>query len=220
MDGNHCLISHLPLETRIGISVKAYDQKLERKYVLGSCQIPLYKENGEFQSGDIIYELWPNVKIFPRVVISTPFSKIRANNVSNVKNLKFPVLEDFETVIKSLNECKDSISSVFSKMLQIEEEEKKLEQVIIDNKSDSSDNEEEENEENDIFEKNKNVNNIENLITYRSNYPLITIRLPKFSSPLIYTVKNSYSYKHFLEIKYKYEEQQIHFKIINLNQKI
>ena len=208
MDGNHCLISHLPFETRIGISVKAYDQKLEKKYILGSCQIPLYKENGEFQSGDIIYELWPNVKIFPRVVISTPFSKIRGNNVSNVKNLKFPVLEDFENVIKSLNECKDSISSVFSKMLQIEEEEKKLEKVINDNKSDASDNEEEENEENDIFEKDKNVNNIENLITYRSNYPLITIRLPKYSSPLIHTVKNSYSYKNFLEIKYKYEEQQ------------
>ena len=207
-DGNYCLLSHLPYETRIGISIKAYDQKLEKKFILGSCQIPLYKENGEFQSGQIECELWPNVKNFPRVVISTPFSKIKNQKENNTNKLELPKLDDFEQVVSLLKDCKDSISPVFSKMLEIEEEEKKVNENTIN--VDESDNEEEE-ENNDNFEIDgidKRVNKIEYLNYYKDKYPLITIELPKFSSPLIHTVKNSSSYKNFLEIKYKKEEKQ------------
>jgi len=210
LDGNYCLISHLPYETRIGISIKAYDQKLEKKFVLGSCQIPLYKENGEFQSGEVECELWPNVKNFPRVVISTPFSKIKDKKDSNNK-LKLPMMKEFDQVIKSLTECKDSVSPIFSKMLEIEEEENKLNQLLEESKNDLSNSEEEDENDNiDFnFKVNKEMNNINDLNDYKYNYPLITIELPKFSSPLIHTVKNSYSYKHFLEIKYKNEERQV-----------
>ena len=210
LDGNHCLISHLPYETRIGISIKAYDQKLEDKFILGSCQIPLYKENGEFQDGEIECELWPNVKNFPRVVISTPFSKMK-DDKDNVNKLKLPAIKGYEKIIKSLVECKDSVSSIFPKMLKIEEEEKKLNQTINENMSDNdNDNEEEEeNEDNDYSEDDKlnNINNIEILNMEKDKYPIITITLPKFSSPLIYTVKNSNSYKNYLKIKYQKKEQ-------------
>ena len=79
---NHCLISHLPFETRIGIKIKGYDPKLSKGFTLGSCQIPLYNDNGIMQSGIVDYVLWPNVNIFPRVNISTPFARkfISKNN--------------------------------------------------------------------------------------------------------------------------------------------
>ena len=72
---NHCLISHLPYETRIGIRIKAYDQKLSKGFVLGSCQIPLYNDLGEMQKGEINYLLWPNVKIYSRANPQSQFSK-------------------------------------------------------------------------------------------------------------------------------------------------
>ena len=215
-DGNYCLLSHLPYETRIGISVKAYDQKLEKKFILGSCQIPLYKENGEFQSGQIECELWPNVKIFPRVVVSTPFSKIKVQKEFNANKLELPTLKDYEQVVSLLKECKDSVSPIFSKMLEIEEEEEKMDEInkILNENDNENDYEEDESfignkKVIEIDEENKKVNHIEYLNYYKDNYPLITIELPKFSSPLIHTVKNSYSYKHFLEIKYKKEERQL-----------
>ena len=72
---NNTLISHLPLETRIAIRIKGYDQKLNKGFVLGCCQIPLFKENGQMQNGVVEYDLWPNVKIYPRANVSTPFSR-------------------------------------------------------------------------------------------------------------------------------------------------
>ena len=215
LDGNHCLISHLPYETRIGISIKAYDQKLEEKFVLGSCQIPLYKENGEFQGGEIECELWPNVKNFPRVVISTPFSKKKDDN-DNINKLKLPTIKGYEKIIKCLVEYKDSVSSIFSKILKIEEEEKKVNQFINENNSDNDNEEEEENEDDEYTEDDKvsNANNLDFLSMEKDKYPIITITLPKFSSPLIYTVKNSNSYKNFLKIKYQKEQTNDDFEEI------
>ena len=72
---NHCLISHLPYETRIGIRIKAYDQKLCKGFILGSCQIPLYNNFGQMHKGNIDCFLWPNVKINSRVISQQQFSK-------------------------------------------------------------------------------------------------------------------------------------------------
>ncbi len=73
-DTNFCLISHLPLETRIGITLQTWDRTLQKEgFVLGSCQIPLYRDTGEIQSGYLTYTMWPNVAISPRVNNSTPF---------------------------------------------------------------------------------------------------------------------------------------------------
>ena len=72
---NHCLISHLPYETRIGIRIKAYDQKLSKGFSLGSCQIPLYNDFGEMQKGKINFFLWPNSKVSARAITASPFAQ-------------------------------------------------------------------------------------------------------------------------------------------------
>ena len=74
-EDNHCLISHLPYETRIGIRIKAYDQRLCKGFILGSCQIPLYDDFGHMQKGKLNFFIWPNVKIYSRANPQTPFSK-------------------------------------------------------------------------------------------------------------------------------------------------
>ena len=91
---NHCLISHLPYETRIGIRIKAYDQKLSKGFVLGSCQIPLYDDFGQMQKGKINFFIWPNVKIYPRANPQSQFSK------------KFFEKETFEEKDKEIEEEK------------------------------------------------------------------------------------------------------------------
>ena len=124
LDGNYCLISHLPYETRLGFTIKAFDSKLENKFILGSCQIPLYNESGLFNAGEIQYNFWPNVKIFPRVVISTPFSKIINEEKKGNINLKLPILDGNDgKIIKILDKCKENISLDFETMIRIKEEE-------------------------------------------------------------------------------------------------
>ncbi|MCQ2816382.1 MAG: hypothetical protein MJ252_03860 [archaeon] len=80
-DTNFCLISHLPLETRIGITIQIWDATLQKdSIVLGSCQIPLYRDTGEIQQGYVTYNLWPNAYISPRINNSTPFMFVPEEN--------------------------------------------------------------------------------------------------------------------------------------------
>ena len=214
LDGNEFLISHLPYETRIGLTIKAFDSKFEKKYILGSCQIPLYKDTGEFNSGEIEYQFWPNVKIFPRVVFSTPFSK-KKKEKEKKGNINLPILDvDDNKIVQILENCKEYISSDFKKMLEIKEEENTMKERNKQNKYNDIDNEEEENEESDEVENEnldeenneKNVNEIEYLNNYKENYPSVNIELPRFNKPLIHNVMTVNEYKNFLGIKYKDED--------------
>jgi len=215
LDGNYCLISHLPFETRLGFTIKAFDSKLEKKFILGSCQIPLYKESGLFNTGEIQYNFWPNVKIFPRVVITTPFSKkINIKKSGNI-NLKLPILDGNDgKIIKILDKCKECISPEFEKIIRIKEEENEKKEKKEKEKFNVSVDENEENEDNEIeniednIEENKNetdndINGIESLDEFKQNYPSIFIELPKFKRALIHNIKTPHSYKDFLVIKYK-----------------
>ena len=220
LDGNEFLISHLPYETRIGLTIKAFDSKLERKFILGSCQIPLYKDSGEFNSGNIECQFWPNVKIFPRVVFSTPFSR-KKKEKEKIGNINLPILDvNDNKIIQILENCKECISPDFKKMLELKEEENTIKERNKENKYNdiaSIDNEEsedeEEEEENEIFFEDKNENNneiklnrVEYLNNFRENYPSVNIELPKFNKPLIHNVMTVSEYKYFLEIKYKNED--------------
>ena len=217
LDSNQCLISHLPFETRIGFTIKAYDFKLEKKFILGSCQIPLYNSLGFFNSGEIEYQLWPNAKIFPRVVINTPFSKKKKEKEKNVNNnLNMPILDVNDgRVIKILDKCKDCVSSNLEKIIKIKEEEMELKEKkekekykINDNENEGEDEESDEDYINNIKlednEDNKNIN-IEMLNDFKNNYPSITIELPKFNKPLIHNVTTTHEYKEYLKVKYKNE---------------
>ena len=218
LDGNYCLISHLPYETRLGFTIKAFDSKLENKFILGSCQIPLYNESGLFNAGEIQYNFWPNVKIFPRVVISTPFSKIINEEKKGNINLKLPILDGNDgKIIKILDKCKENISLDFETMIRIKEEENEKKERKKKEKFNVSDDENEENEESedneidnenieDNIEENKNekdINGVELLDDFKQNYPSIFLELPKFNRPLIHNIKAPHVYKEFLGIKYK-----------------
>jgi len=63
VDSNKCLISNLPFETRIALTIEAYDKliKNDKYFNLGSCQIPLYRSDGQIQSGHLKINIWPNI---------------------------------------------------------------------------------------------------------------------------------------------------------------
>ena len=219
LDGEQCLISHLPFETRIGFTIKAFDSKLEKKYILGSCQIPLYKDTGELNTGEIEYQFWPNVKIFPRVVVSNPFSK-KKKEKEKIGNINFPILDENDTeVIKILEKCKDNISPDFKKIIKIKDKENELKEKKEQMKYEESESEnEEENEESEDSEKDieninednkneSNINEIECLNNFKGNYPSIKIELPRFNKPLIHNIKTVNGYKYFLKIKYNHKDE-------------
>ena len=52
-DNSRCLISNLSFETKIAIIIEAYDKILKKNFILGSCQIPLYRFDDRNQSGPI-----------------------------------------------------------------------------------------------------------------------------------------------------------------------
>ena len=299
---NHTLISHLPLETRIGIRIKGYDQKLSKGFILGSCQIPLYNDDGEMQSGTLNYSLWPNVKIYPRANISTPFSRkfipktkkketiskyekeieiekqrlinqrerIHAeketqikkeeelwekqriilgenksvNNEDENKEKKEKNFEkelNFET--EKLNKDLSIINAIYNNMtkiaislwdiIKIEKEElllnqekerikKDWEKKYHNNNNNNNNNEQinfdipksKDNSFYDISVSNTtffsalSINykyNIEELINI-TEYPYITIKFPKFASPLIHSIPKQDAYRQYLDIKYKYQK--------------
>ena len=223
-DTKNCLISHLPYETRIGITIKAYDNKIDKKFVFGSCQIPLYNENGEMKSGNLTYEIWPNVKIFPRINCNTPFSFKFKKKLNYEGNLILENESDYENkeIIDNLKKHKDKISYDFIEMLNISNEEKKFEDEeikereykVLKKKNDKNyfDGEEEILNLNNLMNLNKNYEELdENKIEYikdKSLYPTITLNFPTFSSPLIHTIKSPESYRHFLEIQYKHSKSE------------
>ena len=295
---NHCLISHLPFETRIGIKIKGYDPKLSKGFTLGSCQIPLYNDNGIMQSGIVDYVLWPNVNIFPRVNISTPFArkfisknnkkemiskyekeieyeknllnnerkKIHLEKQNQIKNeeelwekqkiimgenksdnsksinedeIKEKKEKDFEKELnfemEKLNNDINIINKIYDNMskisitlwdiIKIEKEEKLLNKEKEKLKKDSEKKNYDNNENNIESMKNKNTLNdfnisnstnisllnlnnnvkIEELINI-TEYPFISIKFPKFASPLIHSKPKQETYRQYLDIKYKYQK--------------
>ena len=61
------IISHLPRETRLAITVFIVNKECTSKTEIGSGQLPLFNEKGEFISDEIKINLWPLFKINPRI---------------------------------------------------------------------------------------------------------------------------------------------------------
>ena len=66
-DTKKLLISYLPKETRLGISLYVLNRDLSSKAELGSAQIPVFNQNDEMLSGEIKLNIWPLFHIYPRV---------------------------------------------------------------------------------------------------------------------------------------------------------
>ncbi|MCQ2818302.1 MAG: hypothetical protein MJ252_13630 [archaeon] len=60
------IISHLPRETRLGISLQFLSGDKKSVFEIASCQVPLFKEEGLFNSGELKINLWPFYKVEPR----------------------------------------------------------------------------------------------------------------------------------------------------------
>ena len=84
---NSCLISNLPFETRIALTIEAYDKLLKKYFNLGSCQIPLYRSDGQIQSGHMKINIWPNISVSPR------FNNCSSFGLSTKHKTKIDVIE-------------------------------------------------------------------------------------------------------------------------------
>ena len=288
-EDNHCLISHLPYETRIGIRIKAYDQKLSKGFILGSCQIPLYDDFGQMQKGNINFFIWPNVKIYPRANSQTPFSKkffekekleeiekeiedekkrlirereqlyiqiqnkIRldedqyknqlfsstppnykiqgnSNELGMAKNRNYEKEIDYEQ--DKLNNDIEMINIIYNNMNEQAEDLweilkiEKLENLLNEEKEKIKNFNQKKNleENNDISTKmnedikmntffdnisllDLNSNKIEEIKnSHKKEYPYITIKFPKFASPLVHSIPSEKYYRLYLDAKYKGEK--------------
>ena len=126
-DQGKCLISNLPFETRIGFTLEAYDRTLKKYFVLGSCQIPIYKSTGQMQNGSVTMNFWPNASISPRFNNCTSFNLIRKKKATkknlddNLINKIFP--EDSKPY---LDEIMNKLDFDFLNIVQMHRREKKF----------------------------------------------------------------------------------------------
>ena len=144
-DNSKYLISNLPFETRIAVTIEAYEKTLSPKnyFNLGSCQIPLYRSDGQIQSGHIKINIWPNISVFPRFNNCSSFGlsakpKDKHDELEkdtypdNAEKYKKEIMEkmehDFKNIIKIYNrekKEKDNERNIDILIKQFEEQEKK-----------------------------------------------------------------------------------------------
>ena len=142
-DNSRCLISNLPFETRIAVTIEAYEKLLKKYFTLGSCQIPLYRSDGQIQSGHIKINIWPNISVSPRFNNCSSFglSTKHKNKIDelekgtypdNVEKYKSEIMEkmehDFKNIIKIYNrekKEKDNEKNIDILIRKNEEKEKK-----------------------------------------------------------------------------------------------
>ena len=140
---NSCLISNLPFETRIALTIEAYDKLLKKYFNLGSCQIPLYRSDGQIQSGHMKINIWPNISVSPRfnncssfglsTKHKTKIDVIEAGSYpNNAEKYKLEIMEkmedDFKNIIRIFNrEKKEKFNENNIDILikKVEEKEKK-----------------------------------------------------------------------------------------------
>ena len=142
-DNSRCLISNLPFETRIAVTIEAYEKSLKKCFTLGSCQIPLYRSDGQIQSGHIKINIWPNINVSPRFNNCSSFglSTKHKNKIDalekgtypdNAEKFKSEIMEkmepDFKNIIKIYNiekKEKDNEKNIDILIRKNQEKEKK-----------------------------------------------------------------------------------------------
>jgi len=121
-DNSRCLISNLPFETRIAITIEAYEKILNKYFTLGSCQIPLYRSDGQIQSGHIKINIWPNISVSPR------FNNCSSFGLSTKHKNKIDVLEKGaypDNAEKYQSEIMEKMEHDFKNIIRIYNREKK-----------------------------------------------------------------------------------------------
>ena len=221
------IISHLPRETRLGITAFILSKDTNSKIEIGSGQISLFNEKGEFISDEIKVNLWPLFKINPRINCCEQFL-MKSQIIKPKRSLNRSYLKEAIDEIRrskhignkhKLNKDKDSIMNkgmrirrsthlglefkkAFNsfKSFETEENNENINQSnIYNNETENSD------DENETIIPPTPAFTTE---TYnRNDFCYIILKFPKFSRKMIHSQKNPISYKNFLNIKgYKPEE--------------
>ena len=215
------IISHLPRETRLAITAFIVNKECSSKIEMGSGQIPLFNEKGEFLSGEIKINLWPLFKINPRIncceqflMKSQTIKAKRPNNKSYLREAKNELKRyGFKGNKKNVNHDNESYSNKTLSLLRRSTRLSSVYKRALNPKIKSIDNEENteninksynENEENSDEEDEKPMASIPGFSTeyYNSNdFCHIILKFPKYARKMIHTQKNPISYRNFLNIK-------------------
>ena len=223
------IISHLPRETRLGITVFIVNKECTSKTEIGSGQLPLFNERGEFISDEIKINLWPLFKINPRINCCEKFL-MKSQTIKSKHSISRSYLRDAMNEIKkkrikygpNTNILK-STTTEFRRSRKITKSQHKrnlndsLKSSKNKEKSENEnvtkngyDNENEENNENSEDESEKLIPPVPSFSTelYNSNdFCYIILKFPKYARKMIHTQKSPISYKNFLNIKgFKTEE--------------
>ena len=229
-DNSRCLISNLPFETRIALTIEAYDKLVKNFFNLGSCQIPLYRSDGQIQSGHIKINIWPNISVSPRFNNCSSFGlSIKHKDKIDVlesgqypesaEKFKTEIMEkmekDFKNIVKIYNrekKEKDNEKNIDILIkLNEEKEKKKTEQQSLNQKHHEKIEITKKNDEDILLndaKNDENDNNSEsefNLFSNENNneYCSLSLEFPTFATPMIYSQNCSESYRDYLQIKYK-----------------
>ena len=207
-NNNSILISNLPREARLGITLSLLNKEKSSPIEVGSCQVPLFKEDGFFNDSDITIPIWPFFKVEPRVNCCEPFTmklpleeakktkeKKFVDNIFNLNNDQSKISESTARELINPNtsggyQRKSQIVN-FNQNTNIDTK-KEIKPIIIKDKKDDSDDDDDDYIEYPPFKETK--------IDER-NYCYINIGLQKFNKSLVHRAKDPMSYKQFLKLK-------------------
>ena len=225
------IISHLPRETRLGITAFLLDKECSSKTEIGSGQLSLFDEKGEFISGEIKINLWPLFKINPRINCCEQFlmksEKIKAKRSQQKSYLK-EAINEIKSNLTTVKTEKTTSSTKRSFKIRRSRNIIKFKYLLPLKKSmGKKDNKENINKKNRINkEKKEEINDDmsddenEKIIQptpgftaekYNTNdFCYIILKFPKFATGMLHTQKSPISYKNFFNIKgcYTTEEKE------------
>ena len=199
-DNSKLIISHLPREARLGISIIALNKEKNSSFDIGSCQIPLFKADNYFNSGEVRSNIWPFFKVEPRVNCCEEFLAIFSDN----ENID-------ETTSKQFNKSPGLGKHNNNKTKHAHQKSKPLARrsgVVmqrnsnifenIQNKNNKTD--DKENEVEDIYCNGKIYDAFREKKRKNKHFCEITVQFPSFSIPLVYTTKPAHSYENFVKL--------------------
>ena len=208
------LISHLPRETRLGITIIMLNKDISYPIELGSCQIPIFTEDGVMNSGEVKLNFWPFFKIEPRINCCDPFLFKKKNDKEN-NSVKFDDnYINSDIIINERNDIKLNDKSDNDKSNKNSDSGTKRKNAIKDVESNlniinsfinPNDNTPKKNDD-DSDEDDKNIEfypEYKETEIDESNYCYIIIQFPKFAKNLAHVEKSPLNYKKFLSIKHK-----------------
>ena len=203
------LFSTLPREARLGVTISVLNKEKSFPIELGSCQVPLFKENGLFNDNDIEIPIWPLFSVEPRVNCCDPFllifpDKDKTKEDKDIEEVQkglfdshFNEKTDNELTKEIMNNYDTSINHKPTKFTRTHKIQ--LEDIMLNDKNNNLKN----NNNSNFFDKSNYENNqLHQGYSFKkidySYYCRISISFPRFPQPLVYSPKDPESYRAYL----------------------